>query len=113
MRFLINGDRAVLKQESAIRTEFDPACRAGGMLSIAKEHVLGQINPNADFRLFGQKVNDETYGAMERRQSVGSRFLESALPQPGHDAHGRTKGPSSHLLNNATRGPSIGIDIDL
>ena len=31
------------------------------MVSIAKEYVLQNINPNADIRLFGQEVNPETF----------------------------------------------------
>ena len=61
VRLVLNGDRDILKQQSVIRTIYDPACGTGGMLSIAKEYVLGQINPNADIRLFGQEVNPETF----------------------------------------------------
>jgi len=31
------------------------------MLTIAKEHILDHINPNANIKLFGQEVNDKTF----------------------------------------------------
>ena len=61
VKLVFNGDKDILKQQSVIRTIYDPACGTGGMLSIAKEYVLDQINPNADVRLFGQEVNPETF----------------------------------------------------
>ena len=61
VRLLINGDRDMLGQSGVVRTVYDPACGTGGMLSIAKEYIFEQINPNADIRLFGQEVNPETY----------------------------------------------------
>ena len=51
----------MLGQSGVVRTAYDPACGTGGMLSIAKEYIFENINPNADIRLFGQEVNPETY----------------------------------------------------
>jgi len=61
VRLVLNGDRDILKRQAVLRTVYDPACGTGGMLSIAKEYVLTEFNPEADIRLFGQDVNDETY----------------------------------------------------
>jgi type I restriction enzyme M protein len=61
VRLLLRGDEDALKQPGVIRTIFDCACGSGGMLSIAKEYILTEINPSADIRLFGQEVNDETF----------------------------------------------------
>jgi type I restriction enzyme M protein len=49
-----------LEGEGTVRSVFDPACGTGGMLTIAKEHMLA-INPNARVDLFGQEINDQTY----------------------------------------------------
>ena len=61
VRLIINGDKDMLGQSGVVRTAYDPACGTGGMLSIAKEYIFENINPNADIRLFGQEVNPETY----------------------------------------------------
>ena len=58
---VISPEKEELKKESIIKTVFDPACGTGGMLSITKEHILNNINPKADIKLFGQEINDETY----------------------------------------------------
>lgn len=39
---------------------YDPACGSGGMLTESEEFAL-ELNPNAQFHLYGQEVNPETY----------------------------------------------------
>ena len=57
---------------NAVRSVYDPCCGSGGMLMIAKEHILQgrsangavprpAINPRAEIHLFGQEVNPETW----------------------------------------------------
>lgn len=58
---MLCGDEDMLAHNHIIKTVLDPACGTGGMLSITKEHILSEINPNANIRLFGQETNDETY----------------------------------------------------
>jgi type I restriction enzyme M protein len=70
---LLAGDEGRIAGTSAIRTVYDPCCGSGGMLTIAKEHIVvgiktegGQvvkepINPDAGIHLFGQEVNPETF----------------------------------------------------
>jgi len=50
-----------LQKTSIIRSIFDPACGTGGMLTIAKEYLQTEINPNIDIRIFGQELNPQTY----------------------------------------------------
>jgi len=47
--------------EGKIRTLFDCASGTGGMLTIGKEWVLENINPNIDIILYGQELNPQTY----------------------------------------------------
>jgi type I restriction enzyme M protein len=96
----------VLKQESAIRTVFDPACGSGGMLSIAKEHVLGEINPNADIRLFGQEVNDETYAVCKSDLLIKGDDRDSDNIKPGSclSADGHTRATFDYMLTNPPYG---------
>jgi len=50
-----------LQKSSIIRSIFDPACGTGGMLTIAKEYLQKEVNPNIDIRIFGQELNPQTY----------------------------------------------------
>lgn len=50
-----------LKGKGIIRTVYDPACGTGGMLTIAKEHILHNINPDIEIVLYGQELNDATF----------------------------------------------------
>ncbi len=50
-----------LKGKGIIRSVFDPACGTGGMLTIAKEHIQEQINPNVEVVMYGQELNEQTY----------------------------------------------------
>ncbi|MBI3042370.1 MAG: SAM-dependent DNA methyltransferase [Betaproteobacteria bacterium] len=62
---LIAGDEKRLKREHLAITVCDPCCGTGGMLTIAKDHILGDgrpgINPKVDIHIFGQEVNPETF----------------------------------------------------
>ena len=63
---LLAGDADRMSGKGVVRTICDPCCGSGGMLSIAKDHILGTpdrpgINPDADIHLFGQEVNPETF----------------------------------------------------
>lgn len=60
---LLLGDPAddpTLSAPGAIRSLYDPACGTGGMLTVAEEYLRSR-NPEAEFHLFGQEINDETY----------------------------------------------------
>ena len=57
--FLLAGDDEIGKP-GVNRTICDPCCGTGGMLSVAREHIL-RSNPKANVFLFGQEVNDETF----------------------------------------------------
>ncbi|ADI73378.1 N-6 DNA methylase [Methanohalobium evestigatum Z-7303] len=65
IRLMVNlifyQDEAKLGHNTPIRTIYDPACGTGGMLTIANDHILKEINSNADIWLFGQEVNPETF----------------------------------------------------
>jgi type I restriction enzyme M protein len=50
-----------LKKKGIIRTLYDPACGTGGMLTIGKEHILQNINPNAEIVAHGQEINPQSY----------------------------------------------------
>ena len=59
--FVFGGHREDLSGEGKIRSVFDPCCGTGGMLTISKEWVLQNINPNLKIALYGQELKDATY----------------------------------------------------
>lgn len=58
---LIANDDAKLTGRGIIRQVYDPACGTGGMLSLTEE-ALKDFNPNIRVELFGQELNDESFG---------------------------------------------------
>ncbi len=58
---VFESDAQELKKPHVIKTAYDPCCGTGGMLSVAKEHVLSTINPDADVFVYGQELNPVTY----------------------------------------------------
>jgi len=60
VKLVFEPDRAKLAREKLIAI-YDPACGTGGMLTIAKEHLLGAVNANLDVYLYGQEINEKTY----------------------------------------------------
>ena len=59
-RLVFATEMEELAQPGIIRTIYDCACGTGGMLSIAKDHVLSHINPAATINLFGQEINEQS-----------------------------------------------------
>ena len=57
VNLLFIEDDHALREPGTVRTLFDPACRTGGMLSVAEEY-LRELNPNARLEVFGQELND-------------------------------------------------------
>ncbi len=58
---LFAPDAKELKRLHVIKTIYDPACGTGGMLSIAKDYILQEINEEADIYVYGQELNSVTY----------------------------------------------------
>jgi type I restriction enzyme M protein len=59
--FVFGGNSKDLQGEGKIRSVFDPCCGTGGMLTIGKEWVLKNVNPDLKIDLYGQELNDVTY----------------------------------------------------
>lgn len=60
-RILLEPDADKIKGDSKIIEVYDPCCGTGGMLTISKEHILQDINPQAMVYLYGQELNSQTY----------------------------------------------------
>ena len=50
-----------LQGEGKIRSIFDPCCGTGGLLTMGKEWILENINPNIEIKTSGQELNPQTY----------------------------------------------------
>ena len=61
VRLLISPDEQTLKTGGQIRTVFDPTAGTGGMLTVAKEHILEHVTQDVEVRLFGQELNPKSF----------------------------------------------------
>jgi type I restriction enzyme M protein len=58
---VFSPDKKDLKKPHVIKKIYDPACGTGGMLSVAKDYIIENINKDADIFLYGQELNSVTY----------------------------------------------------
>ena len=75
---LLAGDEKRITRPGVVLTVCDPCCGSGGMLTIAKDHILGTperpgLNIEADVHLFGQEVNPETFAICKSDLFMKSR----------------------------------------
>jgi type I restriction enzyme M protein len=61
VNLLFQEDGDALTQKGVIRKLYDPASGTGGMLSVA-ENYLKKLNPDAHLEVYGQELNDESFG---------------------------------------------------
>lgn len=58
---VFGGDKDDLQGEGKIRSIFDPCCGTGGMLTIGKDWIHKNLNPDLKVDIYGQELNDVTY----------------------------------------------------
>lgn len=80
---LLADDEKQINEPGMVLKIYDPCAGSGGMLTIAKDHILGSLdrkglNSRADVRLYGQEVNPETFAICK-----SDLFMKSA---DGRDA---------------------------
>lgn len=102
---LIANDDAKLTGRGIIRQVYDPACGTGGMLALTEE-ALNEFNPSIRVELFGQELNDESFGICKSDMLVTGHDPEqiafgNTLTQ---DAHAGKK--FHYMLSN----PPYGVD---
>lgn len=83
VQLVVADDDEALKQPKAVRSLYDPAAGAGGMLSAAADHVA-KTCPHARLVLHGQVLNAESYALCKadlliRGQDVGNLALGNTL----------------------------------
>ena len=106
VHLVFDPDREKLKQKGVVRSIYDPACGSGGMLSVAKEYLLLEINADADIRLFGQEVNDETYAICKSDMLIkgDDQDAENIMPETSFSRDGHPTKRFSYMLTNAPYG---------
>lgn len=61
-QLMVEPDRQSFTESAhKITTIYDGASGTGGMLTLSKDYILENINPNADVYLFGQELNPVTF----------------------------------------------------
>lgn len=90
VRLLLEPDSQNIKGDSKIIEMYDPACGTGGMLTIGKDYIHSNINPDAEVYLYGQELNPQTYA-----------IAKSDLLIKGEDAN-RIKGGSGENALDST-----------
>ncbi len=95
VNLLFAEHRDELKGKGLIRTVYDPACGTGGMLTIAKEHIQQEINPDVEMHMFGQELNDESYAICKSDMMIkgqkavnikfGNSFTNDGFPDEKFD----------------------------
>lgn len=88
VNLLVAGDQEALAGKGVIRTVLDCSCGTGGMLSEAELHIKA-LNPNATVHLFGQELNEQSYGIcladmLLRDQNASHIVLGNTLTEDGH-----------------------------
>ena len=81
-------DEVLSAGKSVVRTLYDPTAGTGGMLSIAEEYLQAH-NPNARLILYGQELNNESYGICKsdmliKGQDIGNIIAGNTLSADGH-----------------------------
>jgi len=102
---LIANDDAKLSGPGIIRQVYDPACGTGGMLALTEE-ALKEFNPGIRVELFGQELNDESFGICKSDMLVTGHDPEQIASRNTltQDAH---QGKKFHyMLSN----PPYGVD---
>ena len=102
---LIANDDSKLTGRGIIRQVYDPACGTGGMLALTEE-ALKEFNHSIRVELFGQELNDESFGICKSDMLVTGHDPEQIAfgNTLTHDAHADKK--FHYMLSN----PPYGVD---
>lgn len=95
-----------LKGKGVIRTVFDPACGSGGMLTIAKEHILENINPDMHVEMFGQELNEQTYAVAKSDILILGENADNIKPESSFSDDGHKGKKFNFMLSNPPFGVS-------
>lgn len=106
VELLMSRDKEKLEKPGIITTVYDPACGTGGMLTVAKDHILGEINEKAQIELFGQEINDETYAVCKSDMIIKGENPDNIKPDSSFSHDGFSDMTFDYILSN----PPFGKD---
>ncbi len=106
VEILMSKDKEILKKPGIIRTVYDPACGTGGMLTVAKDHVISKIEGKAQIELFGQEINDETYAVCKSDMIIKGENPDNIKPNSSFSHDGFPDMKFDYILSN----PPFGKD---
>jgi type I restriction enzyme M protein len=113
VEILFSPDQKSLKTPHVIKTIYDPACGTGGMLTVAKDYILGQINKEADIYLYGQELNSVTYAMAKSDMLIKGE--DPDLIRGGEKDHSKTSTLSNdqffgEVYDYGLSNPPYGVD---
>ena len=101
---LFSRDKDELSKPGKIVTVYDPACGTGGMLTIAKDHILEHINPGATIELFGQELNPETFATCKSDMLIKGENADNIKPDSSFSHDGFRGSYFDYILSNPPYG---------
>lgn len=104
VNLLMVKDAKELSKPGKIITVYDPACGTGGMLTSAKEHLLKDINSDADVELFGQEINDETFAVCKSDMLIKGENADNIKYGSSFSRDGLSDMTFDYILSNPPYG---------
>jgi type I restriction enzyme M protein len=105
VNILFYEDNDVLTKKGIIRKLYDPACGTGGMLSVAEDY-LRELNPDAHLEVYGQELNDESYGTCKSDMMIKGQNAKNIYPGNSFTQDGLPSEQFDYFLSN----PPFGVD---
>jgi type I restriction enzyme M protein len=105
VNLLFQEDNDVLTKKGIIRKLYDPACGTGGMLSVAEDY-LRELNPDAHLEVYGQELNDESYGTCKSDMMIKGQNATNIFPGNSFTEDGLPSEQFDYMLSN----PPFGVD---
>jgi len=112
VNMLFSKDKEELSKPGKIVTVYDPACGTGGMLTIAKDHILEQINSEAIIELFGQELNPETFATSKSDMLIKGENADNIKPDSSFSHDGFINSTFDYILSNPPYGKDWKQDSD-
>lgn len=112
VNLLMAEDKEKLSKKGIITIVYDPACGTGGMLTVAKEHILSDINEDATVQLFGQEVNDETFAVCKSDMMIKDENADNIKPDSSFSHDGFVGKTFDYILSNPPFGKDWNQDKD-
>jgi type I restriction enzyme M protein len=105
VNLLFMEDDHVLRKKGIVRSVYDPACGTGGMLSVAEEH-LRELNPDAELKVFGQELNDESYAICKADMMIKGQDPDRIKRGNSFSEDGHAEARFDYMLSN----PPFGVE---